>query len=40
MFGTIGFPPLLGLLAVVPLANLVLLWVVAFSPWPAERQPH
>jgi len=30
-----GFSPWLGVLIVVPLANLLLLWFVAFSPWPA-----
>jgi hypothetical protein len=33
----LGFPAGLSVLAVVPLANLVLLWVVATSPWPIER---
>ena len=32
----IGFSPLLGLLAVVPIANVVLLWFVALSPWPSS----
>jgi hypothetical protein len=30
-----GFSQWLGLLIVVPLANILLLWFVAFSPWPA-----
>jgi hypothetical protein len=30
----LGFSPLLGVFAVVPLANLILLWYVALSPWP------
>jgi hypothetical protein len=34
----VGFLPWLGVLAVVPLANLVLLWFVAFAPWPAADQ--
>jgi hypothetical protein len=35
-----GFSPWLGVLAVVPLANLVLLWFVAFATWPAaDRTP-
>jgi hypothetical protein len=35
-----GFSPWLGVLAVVPLANLVLLWFVAVAPWPvADRTP-
>lgn len=33
-----GFSPWLGVLIVVPLANILLLWFVAFSPWPA--MPH
>lgn len=31
----LGLPPLIGALAVVPLANVVLLWVVAVARWPA-----
>ena len=31
-----GFSPWLGLLAIVPVGNLVLLWFVAYAPWPAE----
>ena len=30
-----GFSQWLGLLIVVPLANILLLWFVAFSDWPA-----
>jgi hypothetical protein len=30
----LGFSPWLGVLAVVPLANLVLLWYVAMAEWP------
>jgi hypothetical protein len=33
----LGFHPLLGLFAAVPIANLVLLWFVALSDWPAEH---
>jgi hypothetical protein len=32
-----GFPPWLGVLAVVPLANLLLLWFVALAEWPASK---
>ena len=32
----IGFSPWLGLLALVPIANLILLWVVALSDWPGS----
>jgi hypothetical protein len=31
----LGLPPLLSLLAALPLANLMLLWAVALSHWPA-----
>jgi hypothetical protein len=30
-----GFSPWLALFAIVPLANICLLWFVAMSPWPA-----
>ncbi len=33
----LGFPAGLGVLAVVPIANLVLLWFVAFAAWPVDR---
>jgi hypothetical protein len=32
-----GFPPWLGVLAVVPLVNLLLLWFVALAEWPASQ---
>jgi hypothetical protein len=32
-----GFPWPLGLLAAVPVANFVLLYVLAFAEWPALR---
>jgi len=31
----LGYSPWLSLLTVVPIANLVLLWVVAYAKWPA-----
>ena len=31
----VGFSPWLGLLILVPFANVVLLWFVALVPWPA-----
>jgi hypothetical protein len=31
-----GFPPWLGAFAVVPIANLLLLWFVALADWPAS----
>ncbi len=30
-----GFTPWLGLLILIPLANLILLWYVALARWPA-----
>jgi hypothetical protein len=30
----LGFSPWLGVLAVIPLANLLLLWFVALAKWP------
>ena len=32
-----GFPGALALLALVPLLNIVMLWVFAFIKWPHER---
>ena len=34
----VGFSPWLGILSVVPLANLALLWFVAVTPWPAHHR--
>jgi hypothetical protein len=33
----IGFSPLWSVLAFVPILNLVALWVLAFTDWPARR---
>ncbi len=33
----IGYPGWLGILIVVPLANLVLLYFIAFSNWPVNK---
>jgi hypothetical protein len=35
-----GYSPWLGLIAIVPLAQIVLLWFIAFSPWGAEGAGH
>ena len=32
-----GFPRWLGIFAIVPIANVLLLWFVAMAPWPARR---
>ncbi len=37
----LGFSPWLGVLAVIPVANVVLLWFVALSQWPkADTGPR
>lgn len=33
-----GFSGWLGILAIVPIANLILLYFLAFADWPALRQ--
>ena len=33
----VGFSPWLGILAIVPLANVLLVWFVAFAEWPLEQ---
>lgn len=33
-----GYPGALALRMLVPLVNLVLLWVFAFSEWPVEKR--
>jgi len=33
-----GFPGALSLLMLVPIANLVLLFYIAFAEWPAHKQ--
>lgn len=33
-----GLPGPLALLAIIPVANLVLLWVIAFIDWPALKK--
>ncbi|MDX1705382.1 hypothetical protein [Pseudidiomarina sp.] len=34
----IGYPGPLGLLALVPIANIILLYFIAFSPWRAPTK--
>lgn len=33
----IGFSPLWSVLALIPLVNLLALWVLAYSNWPGNR---
>lgn len=35
IFAKAGFSPWLALLILVPVVNLVVLYIAAFSPWPA-----
>jgi hypothetical protein len=32
-----GFPGWLGLIAILPIANVLLLWFLAWAPWPALK---
>jgi hypothetical protein len=34
-----GFSPWLGLATLVPAANVLLLWYLAFAEWPRDRGP-
>jgi len=34
----LGFPTWLGILAVLPIVNVLLLWYVAMAPWPSLTQ--
>ena len=38
IYSKAGFSKWLSLLMIVPLINLIVLYVVAFSPWPRQRQ--
>ena len=33
----LGYPSLLGVLAVIPFVNVLLLWFVAYGEWPISR---
>ncbi len=39
IFKKAGFSPVLSLLMLVPFVGLIVLFVVAFSDWPALRRP-
>ena len=34
----VGLPPWMGILAVIPYVNVVLLFYVAFTEWPIDRE--
>jgi hypothetical protein len=38
IFEKAGFPPALSLIMLVPIANLVALYFIAFSTWPVSRR--
>ncbi len=38
--GRLGFSPWLGILAVLPIANLLLLWFIALSEWPRAARSN
>jgi len=38
IFKKAGYPQWLGLLMVVPMVNLVMLYILAFSDWPSLRE--
>ncbi|HVH74400.1 MAG TPA: hypothetical protein VM755_05745 [Stellaceae bacterium] len=38
VLGRIGLSPLWALVALVPLVNLIALWVLAFAEWPRGRR--
>ena len=38
IFRKTGLPPALSLLMIIPIANFVMLYVLAFGEWPALRQ--
>jgi len=35
----LGFPGMLSLLMLLPIANLLLLYYLAFARWPRDREP-
>jgi hypothetical protein len=37
IFKKAGFSPFMSLLMVIPLVNLIMLYVLAFSPWRSDR---
>lgn len=38
ILGRIGFSPLWAIAMFIPLLNLVVLWVLAFTEWPGDRR--
>ena len=40
IFSKAGYSWALGLLMLVPIANIIMLFVLAFAEWPIERELH
>jgi hypothetical protein len=40
IFGRMGFPPWIAIMASLPLVNLIVLYYVALTPWPREGAWH
>ncbi len=38
IFKRAGYPGAIGLLAIIPFAGIVLLYVLAFAPWPSLKK--
>jgi hypothetical protein len=38
IFWRLGWPPYTGLIMAVPIANLVMLLYIAYTPWPIEEK--
>jgi len=38
ILGRMGYPPWLAIMASIPLVNLIVLYYVAFTPWPREER--
>jgi hypothetical protein len=38
IFGRMGFPPWLAVIASLPLVNLIVLYYVALTPWPRDSR--
>ena len=37
ILGRLGFNPWLAALAVIPIVNLICLWLLAYTDWPRDR---
>jgi hypothetical protein len=37
IFQKAGFPPAMSLVMLIPIANIVAIYFVAFAPWPTDR---